>query len=1156
MQNKNSDLYFLRGGGKMGELIREKDWSNTPLGEPATWPQSLRTMVGVMLDNPFGMYIAWGSEYIQLYNDGYRPILGLTKHPQALGISTQETFSEIWDIIGPMFAGVMGGKAVGFPDLMLPLNRNGFVEECFFDFSYSPIRKDNGEVGGILVTVIETTEKKKISAALTESNSRYINNILQAPVAMCIFRGKDHVVEIANEHMLRLWGKEATEVMNKPIFEGLPEAKNQGLEELIDTVFATGEKFVANERPVDLPRNGKVETTYVNFVYDALRESDGTISGIIAIAVEVTEQVEAREKTKESHELFRNTMQQAPVGITILRGEDFIAEMANDAYLHIVDKRENNFIGKPLFSILPELKQQIKPLLDKVLKTGEPFHGNEMLITLNRCDKFESCYVDTLYYPLKDDHGKITGVIASVTDVSEKVAAKKNVEEKKRLYETITQNTPDLIYVFDLQYRFTYANEALLKMWGRTWEESVGKGMIENGYETWHAEMHIKEIDQVIASKKAIRGEVSFTHATLGKRIYDYIFSPIIDQDGNVEAIAGTTRDITPLVQYREQVEESEQRFQAAIAAVQGILWTNSARGEMEGVQEAWSSLTGQSYEEYCGYGWSRALHPDDVRPTLDAWNDAVNKRKMFVFEHRVRTKDGTYKDFSVRAIPLINADGTLRKWVGVHTDITQNNKAAKTLKENEEKLTVVIEASELGTWEIDVKTKNIIASERYSEIMGLTGKNKLSLSDTVKRIHPDHIQLWEDAIKNAYETGRLFFSGQIIWEDNSSHWIEKKGKVFYDKKNNPHKIIGTTSDITQIKEQQQILSESEHKFRLLADSMPQHIWTSDPEGTLNYFNQSVMNYSGLTLEQILREGWLNIIHPDDKEENIRQWQSAIATGNDFLVEHRFLRYDGQYRWQLSRAIPQRDENGKIQMWVGTSTDIQEQKIREEKKDEFISIASHEMKTPLTTAKGYLQMLEIVLDEENEEGNLYAKKASQSVNRLNELISELLDVSKIRLGKLNYTITNFDFNEMIRTAVESVQLTSQSHTILQTGTMNGLVKGDADRLQQVVINLLTNAIKYSPDADNVQLNLEQQNDTVTVSVKDTGIGIAQQSLNKIFDKYYRVEEHAVNFQGLGVGLFISYEIIQRHDGKLWAESEPGKGSTFYFTIPLQSKMNK
>ncbi len=160
---------FLSGGGEMGKLIRATDWSKTPLGDPKNWPQSLRTMVSVMLNNPFGMYIAWGKEYTQIYNDGYRPILGTTKHPQALGISTRETFAEIWHIIESMFDGVMNGVPVGFPDFMLPLERNGFIDNCYFDFAYCPIKNDDGEVGGVLVTVIETTNKKKALDDLKES---------------------------------------------------------------------------------------------------------------------------------------------------------------------------------------------------------------------------------------------------------------------------------------------------------------------------------------------------------------------------------------------------------------------------------------------------------------------------------------------------------------------------------------------------------------------------------------------------------------------------------------------------------------------------------------------------------------------------------------------------------------------------------------------------------------------------------------------------------------------------------------------------------------------------------------------------------------------------------------------------------------------------
>ncbi|MDB5104801.1 MAG: hypothetical protein JWP91_2490 [Fibrobacteres bacterium] len=157
-QNPDSETLF-RGGGNMGAMMRALDWSHSPLGPESKWPQSLRTAISIVLDSKFPMYIAWGKDFTQFYNDGYRPILGSSKHPKALGISTRETFAEIWDIIGPMFDGVMQGTATGYEDFLLPLDRHGFVEECYFTFSYSPIREEGGGVGGVLVTVTETTKR-------------------------------------------------------------------------------------------------------------------------------------------------------------------------------------------------------------------------------------------------------------------------------------------------------------------------------------------------------------------------------------------------------------------------------------------------------------------------------------------------------------------------------------------------------------------------------------------------------------------------------------------------------------------------------------------------------------------------------------------------------------------------------------------------------------------------------------------------------------------------------------------------------------------------------------------------------------------------------------------------------------------------------------
>ena len=307
---------FLMGGGKMGELIRDKDWSKTSLGSPEQWPLSLLAHIKTMLDNKLGMYIAWGPEFIQIYNDAYRPILGSTKHPHALGISTKETFPEIWDVIGPMFTEVMKGDSVGFSDFMFSLDRNGDgqMEECFFDFSYSPLYHEEGFVGGVFVTVIETTQQVKSIKMLHQNESNLRNLVLNAPVAMCLLLDSDYKVEIANDPMIKFWGTTREAVIKKPIFEGLPEAKDQGLEQLLERVYNTGIAFSATEHKVELPRNGLLETVYVNFSYDPFRDNNGKITGILAVAVDVTKHVETRHKIEESEERARLAIESANIG--------------------------------------------------------------------------------------------------------------------------------------------------------------------------------------------------------------------------------------------------------------------------------------------------------------------------------------------------------------------------------------------------------------------------------------------------------------------------------------------------------------------------------------------------------------------------------------------------------------------------------------------------------------------------------------------------------------------------------------------------------------------------------------------------------------------------------------------------------------------------
>ena len=247
-----------------------------------------------------------------------------------------------------------------------------------------------------------------------------------------------------------------------------------------------------------------------------------------------------------------------------------------------------------------------------------------------------------------------------------------------------------------------------------------------------------------------------------------------------------------------------------------------------------------------------------------------------------------------------------------------------KNSTKNEERLNLVIEASELGIWEWNPGIDEIIYSSRYMEIFGLDPKIPAVHEDMLAMIHPEDRSIRDSAMQEAFRNGILYYEIRINAKDGSVHWVEAKGRVFLDHNQEPYKAIGTLRDISQEKHRQQELIKSEKKFRLLADSMAQFIWTADPLGNLNYFNQAVYDFSGLNTNALTEKGWIQIVHPEEREKNITLWRESIRTGRPFYYEHRFRRHDGVYRWQMSRAVPQRDDEGQIQMWVGTSTDIED----------------------------------------------------------------------------------------------------------------------------------------------------------------------------------------------------------------------------------------
>ena len=314
---------FLQGGGEMGERTRNYDWTTNPLGSPDRWPLPLRMAVSILLNSQFPMFVWWGNELITIYNDAYRSVAG-EKHPSLLGRPGNEAWAEIWDDLKPLVSNVFNGKATWSEDLLLNIKRTERIEETYFTFSYSPILNEDGSVGGLFCSCIETTEKVLGKRKIEESEKNLRSTILQAPVAMFLFRGENLVIDNANAMALQMI-RRTPDVIGKPLLHVIPELAGTSAYEIIASVFATGVAQYGTDVLVPLEKNGVLEERYFNFAYTPLLE-DGKVIGVMDVANEVTAQVIARHKIEEI--VAQRTAELASTNKELQRSNEHLEEFA------------------------------------------------------------------------------------------------------------------------------------------------------------------------------------------------------------------------------------------------------------------------------------------------------------------------------------------------------------------------------------------------------------------------------------------------------------------------------------------------------------------------------------------------------------------------------------------------------------------------------------------------------------------------------------------------------------------------------------------------------------------------------------------------------------------------------------------------------------
>jgi PAS domain S-box-containing protein len=700
---------------------------------------------------------------------------------------------------------------------------------------------------------------------LTDGKDLY-KTVLRAPIGICILDASTLVAEIVNDKFLEVAGKPYEAIFGRFYWDAFAEARSYYGAALTEVV-QTGEAYYADEVELMLIRHSREETIFVTFVYSPIEDDAGKVSKIAVWVLENTKQVTERQRVNTARALVQTErdrlsrfFMQAPAGICILDGPELVFELVNPSYQALFPGRE--LLGKPLLEAVPEVRDQpIWEVLQEVYRSGETYEGNELLIPLARTDNgpLEDRYFNFIYQARLDENKQPDGIMVFVIEVTRMINVQQDLDRQKRIYETITSGTPDLMYVWDLDYRFTYVNSALLAMWGKTWDNAIGKTLLENGYEPWHAEMHEREIDQIKASKAPVRGEVSFPHATLGRRVYDYILTPVLNAQGEVEAVAGTTRDITERKQWEESLAQASEELQSVneemattneelAASNEELTATNEelatvnqqlleARQQIEESEIAlrlainaanfgtWfihsvtrEFITDARLKELFGYGPEEDLSIEGALAQITEEYRGFVADKLEKAIYNNGDYDVTYPVIGLhdnrlrwlRAIGNLKADpsGAFSAFTGVVMDITDQYLAAKQVQRAEESLRMAIDAAGLGTYYINVIDRIFYPSAKLKEFFGFGQEEDVPYEAAINQIHPDYRQTAADLVEAAITRGVTFDLEYpiIAHNDGRIRWVRGIGTVQQDEQGVNRYFTGILHEITERKlaEQQQ----------------------------------------------------------------------------------------------------------------------------------------------------------------------------------------------------------------------------------------------------------------------------------------------------------------------------------------------------------------
>lgn len=732
----------------------------------------------------------------------------------------------------------------------------------------------------------------------------------------------------------------------------------------------------------------------------------------------------------------------------------------------------------------------------------------------------------------------------------------------------ILDNIPVAIFIKDLKGHFI--------AWNKKCEEfnQIKKAKIlgKTDYD-----LYSKKVADLFRTndKKVIRtGKIQEFEEISKERVGLSIKTLLFDKDKKPYALLGILTDITKRKKALEALAESEEKFRSITESANDAIISSNSKGQIISWNSGAKKIFGYDEKEIIGKQIT-TLMPNSLKPLHSkAFKNRVsgNKKVQKTIIGKVVEMKGIKKNGEV--VPV---DISVSSWKGnagqifftaIIRDISEHTLLHEKIKKERE-------LAERRAAELEATIRSVADGIAVYDLNG----NIITMNPSALRIFGYSKKDFEKPVVQRLKMlnartpqGKPFKTGDF------PIYRALKGKIINDlemifKRNNQDiwvvvsaapvkmpdgQMIGAViiyRNVTDIKIAQEKLKREKEFSERLITNISDGIFAFDKKCRYTLWNNGMEKITGLKKEEILGKVAFNVfpflkeVGEDYSFYKALSGKNAVTKDSEYTISQ-----TGKQGFFDASYSPLFGDNGEVTGGFAVIHDVTERKELEKRKDEFMSIASHELKTPITTVKVFAQIIrKIINKQKNKNLNYYLTKMNDQIDKMTELIGDLLDVSKIQAGKLELRKENFDLNELIKDTIKSMQKMTKIKIEIN-GWIDNKIFADRHRIGQVLINLINNAIKYSPDGNKIIVQILPRSDKVTIGIEDFGIGIEEKHKAKIFDRFFQITTEPSASSGLGMGLYISSEIVKRHKGKIWVESKKDKGSIFYFTIPFPSQL--